>query len=188
LRSRADDTFWAARKLLRLSDEAIRAAVKAGKYSDPAAEKFLGDALIERRDKIGRIWLTIVNPVVDPKLAAAGTLTFENIAARYKFAAPAARYLAVWHRFDNKTGEATPIGQTEAPDERVAAPPGLPTASGTFVRVDISAAGGPHPSWAVPVYAYFKRTGSTWKLVGFNRLPQAPPMRPGLVGAEPLRP
>ena len=54
VRSRPDDTFWAARKLMAISDELIRAAVKAGQYTDPRAEQFLADALIERRDKIGR--------------------------------------------------------------------------------------------------------------------------------------
>jgi hypothetical protein len=186
VRSRPDDTFWAARKLAAISDEAIRAAVKAGKYSDPAAEKFLGDALIERRNKIARTWLTAVNPVSDPALAPDGTLTFVNVAAKYGVAAPASRYQAVWHRFDNATGEAVRIGQTEAAGERLPGPSALPSGNAAFVRVDISAAGGPDPSWAVPVHAYFKRTGDAWKLVGFERLPDAPPLRPGLVGAEPL--
>ena len=28
-----------------------------------------------------------------------------------------------------------------------------------------------HPSWTTPVQAYFQRTGTGWKLVGFERLP-----------------
>ena len=51
-----------------ISDDIIRAAVQAGQYSNPRAEQFLIDALIERRDKIGRVWLTAINPVVDPAL------------------------------------------------------------------------------------------------------------------------
>jgi hypothetical protein len=188
IRSRPDDTFWAARKLMALGDDVIRAAVQAGQYTDPAAEKFLADALIARRDKAGRAWLTAVNPIVDPALAADGTLTFENIAARYNFAAPASRYQAVWHRFDNATREVTRIGQTEAPSERIQAPAGLPAAPGSYVRVDISGAGGPNPSWAIPVHAYFKRTGAGWTFVGFERLPDAAAFRPGLVGAEPAAP
>jgi hypothetical protein len=184
IRSRPDDTFWAARKLMALTDDVIRAAVQAGQYTDAAAEKYLGDALIARRDKAGRAWLTTVNPVVDARLAADGTLTFENIATRYKFAAPASRYQAVWHRFDNATREVTRIGQMESAGERIQAPSGLPTAAGSYVRVDISGAGGPNPSWAVPVHAYFKRTTAGWTLVGFERMPDAPAFRPGLVGAE----
>lgn len=66
VRSRPDDTFWAARKLMALSDDAIRSAVKAGRLTDTRAEQFLAQALIERRNKIGGAWLTKVNPVVDP--------------------------------------------------------------------------------------------------------------------------
>ena len=36
-----DDTFWAARKLMAMCDDLIRAAVKAGHYTDPHAEDFL---------------------------------------------------------------------------------------------------------------------------------------------------
>jgi hypothetical protein len=36
------------------------------------------------------------------------------------------------------------------------------------------------------VHAYFRRLKEGWKLIGFDRLPDAPPMRPGLVGAEPM--
>jgi hypothetical protein len=184
VRSRPDDTFWAARKLMALSDELIRAAVKAGEYSEPRAAQFLGDALIERRDKIGRAWLTAVNPVVDPALAQNGVLTFQNAAVLHGFAPAPAAYQVVWHRFDNITGTVDRIGESQAAGERVEAPRPLPTATGSFVRADIGATGAPHPSWASPVHAYFKRTGNGWKLVGFERMPDAPPMKPGLVGAE----
>jgi hypothetical protein len=53
VRARADDTFWAALRVTAFSDEKIRAAAHAGAFSDPAAEKLLGDVLIKRRDAIG---------------------------------------------------------------------------------------------------------------------------------------
>ncbi len=187
IRSRPDDTFWAARKLAALSDDVIRAAVKAGKYSDPRAEKFLGDALIERRDKIARAWLTAVNPIVDPELGSTGWLTFHNAAVDRAGAKRPSGYKAVWHRFDNGTGEVTRITETSGTDERIRVPDGLPGAAGSFIRVDVAAADGPNPSWSKPVHAYFKRTAEGWKLVGFYRMPDAPAMRPGLVGAEPAR-
>jgi hypothetical protein len=187
VRSRPDDTFWAARKLMAVSDELIRAAIRAGKYSDPKAEQFLGDALIERRDKIGRAWLTVVNPVVDPALAGDGTLTVKNAAVQYGFAPAPSSYHVVWHRFDNTTGEVQRLGESESATERVSASGSLPSAAGAFVRADISATAEAHKSWASPVHAYFKRTADGWKLVGFDRMPTAPPMKPGLVGALPLK-
>jgi hypothetical protein len=195
VRSRADDTFWAARKLMALPDEAIRAAVRAGHLTDPQAEAFLAQALIERRDKIGGAFLTRVNPISDPALAADGTLTFRNAAVQYGFALAPARYVAVWHRFDNETGQTERIGETEGTSEKIAAPAGAlarttPESTrpggGAFLRVDISAAGGPHASWALPVHAWFRHSADGWRLVGFDRMPGAPPMRPGLVGAEPI--
>ena len=52
LHARADDTFWAARRVAAFTDEMIRAAVRTGSYSDPAAEALLADVLIKRRHKI----------------------------------------------------------------------------------------------------------------------------------------
>ena len=87
VRSRPDDTFWAARKLMALSDDLIRAAVRAGKYSDPRAAEFLAGALIERRDAIGKSFLVHVNPVVDPSLSSDGRLSFGNAAVQYRLRA-----------------------------------------------------------------------------------------------------
>jgi hypothetical protein len=185
VRSRADDTFWAARKLMALSDDLIRAAVRTGQLGDPKSEQYLADTLMMRRDTIGRAWLTSVNPVVDPALAADGVLTFRNAAVQHVGAPAPSSYTAVWHSFDNATGQTRRIGETQGTGEQVRAPAGLPDASGTFVRVDISSTGGAHPAWSAPVHAYFRRVGGGWKLVGFDRMPDAPPMRPGLVGAEP---
>jgi hypothetical protein len=186
VRSRPDDTFWAARRLMAMTDELIRAAVQAGKYSDPKAEQFLGDALIARRDAIGKSFLVAVNPVVDPALSRDGRLTFRNAAVQYGFAPAPSSYKVTWQRFDNATGGVEAIGETSGGADGVAAPANLPAAAGSFLRAEIAAVGGAHPSWASPVHAYFKRTGEGWTLVGFERLPGAPPMRPGLVGAEPI--
>jgi len=194
VRSRPDDTFWAARKLMALSDDLIRAAVKAGYYTDARAEDFLIGALIERRDKIGRAWLTAVNPVVDPELSESGELTFRNIAVDLSFAPAPAGYRVAWFRFDNTTGESTAVGDSTITNTRATAPSTalarvrpdttLSGGRGQFVRVDISASSEAFPSWASPVRAYFRHAENGWKLVGFERMPDAPPMRPGLVGAE----
>src|SRR5436190_2316335 len=77
---RADDAFWAARRVMAFTDDLIRAAVHTGQFSDPAAERHLAAVLIKRRDAIGRAYLPAINPVVDPSLDAAGRFSFGNAA------------------------------------------------------------------------------------------------------------
>jgi hypothetical protein len=168
---RDDDAFWAAQRVAAFSDEMIRELVHTGEFSDPAAEKHLADVLIERRNKIARIYLTAVNPVGALRLDAEGRLSFENAAVLAGVAEGPVRYRASWMRFDNATGAATPIASTESATTSMDAPPGIPAAPGTFIQVDIAAESAAHASWREPVRAHFRRTDAGWKLTGFRRLP-----------------
>jgi len=173
LNARADDNFWAARRVMAFSDEMIRSIVKAGQYSDPAAEKHLADVLIKRRDKIGQAYLPAVNPLVNFRLDESGALTFENAAVSAGFAtAPRGGYEARWYRFDNNAGTATPISSTTAPQGlKIQAPAALPAGKGEFVKVEVAAIDPPNSSWTVPVQVYFRRLAAGWKLVGLQRMP-----------------
>lgn len=168
LEMRDDDALWAARRVVAFTDELIRAAVHTGEYSDPAAEKYLGDVLIKRRDKIGSIYLTAVNPVVDPRLDAGGVLTFRNAAVDGGFAKAPEGYRASWFTFDNATGTTQKIGDTSGRDTRLD-PPGQRLSS-EFVKIEIGATGAPNASWQSPVNAYFRRAAGGWRLVGFERM------------------
>jgi len=174
LAARDDDNFWAARRVVAFTDEMIRAVVKAAHFSDPAAEKLMADVLIARRDKIGRAYLPKINPIVDVALDPSGVLTFANAAVDARAAeAPKGGYHAEWAAFDNATGQTRALGPgTSATALRMPAPSGLPTADGTYIRVALSAVTPAVGSWARPVHAYFKRTAGSWKLVGFERLPE----------------
>jgi hypothetical protein len=169
---RDDDAFWAARRVAAFTDDLIRAAVHTGQYSDPMAEKYLGDVLIKRRDKIKSIYLTAVNPVVAPRLDTNGRLTFENAAFAAGVASGPATYRTSWFRFDNATGETQPLSETQSATTTVEVPRGLPTTSGSFVRVDISVESEGHPTWRRPIQTYFRRDGQGWALVGLERLPE----------------
>src|SRR5262249_44678019 len=139
LRARPDDNFWAARRVMAFSDEMIRAIAKTGRLSDPAAEKLLADTLIARRDKIGKAYLTAVNPLVDFALDNSGVLTFANAAVAGRVASPPANgYTASWSTFANTTGEAQPIGgPTTSASARMQGPV-LPGADGTFVKIQVA--------------------------------------------------
>jgi hypothetical protein len=176
LHMRDDDAFWAAQRVMAFSDALIRAAVRTGQFSEPGAERYLGDVLIKRRDRIGKAYLTRLVPVVSPSLDAAGVLTFENIASRHALASEPRAWKTTWFTFDNATGESTPMGDVSAATPRLAAPAGLPSARGAYVRVDVSADHPEHPRWATPVHTYFRREAGGWRLVGLERQPDGQPV------------
>jgi hypothetical protein len=159
---------------MAFSDDLIRGVVKAGNFSGARAEAYLVDVLIKRRDRIGQVYLTRINPIVEPSLDARSVLTFGNAAVQYGFSHEPTGYTATWYAFDNATGESQRIGETTAAQPQVPAPEGLPTRAGSYIRVDLSANHPLHPAWKQPVHAYFVRQAAGWKLVGFERLPSAP--------------
>jgi hypothetical protein len=168
---RADDAFWAARRVMAFTDELIRAAVHTGQYSDPAAERHLATVLMQRRDVIGKTYLTAINPIVNPRIDASGTLTVENAAVATRVADAPTEYRAVWLRFDNATGATQQIAETRNATTTLTPPSDLPSANGSYIAIDISAAHSAYPSWAQPVRAVFRRTATGWQLVGLERLP-----------------
>lgn len=166
---RPDDGFWAARIVSRFTNETIRAVVDKAKYSDPRAAEYITATLIKRRDKVVKTWLAGVNPLVDFALSDGGDLTFANAAVDAGAAADPGGYRAGWSNFDNQTRESKQIGETTGTGTGLRAPAGLPSAPNSFIKVEIAATGGAHPSWKIPVRVFFTRTGQAWKLVGVER-------------------
>jgi hypothetical protein len=173
LHARADDQFWAARKLASLRTDLLRAAVAAGDFDDPTSEAFLVKTLAERRDAIARAYLTAVNPIADPVLTRDGLLTFENAAVDADVARAPESYVATWFAFENHTGKTTLVGETSSRSTTVAVPANLPNAAGTYVKVQLRSSGAPNAAWEKPVDAYFRMIGGEWRLIGFDRLPNA---------------
>jgi hypothetical protein len=172
LRARMDDKFWAARKLQAISPQMISELVSLGRFRDEIAEIAVAKFLIERRAAILRKYLVGINPIVDPVLDASGDLRFSNAAVDAGVAdPPAGGYAVQWFRFDNESGSKVALRMNEADDPDVSTPVGLPSATGSYVMAEIRAIGGAHPSWSVPVSAYFVREQGAWRLVGFERLP-----------------
>ena len=165
---RADDAFWGARLVAKFSDETIRAIVAKARYSDPAATAYIADTLIKRRDKVLRAWLTGVNPIVQPALAADGTLTFRNAAVDAGVATPVEGYDLSWTAFDNAAATlvGTPVAMRVA-DGRATMPDLL--RDRPFVAVSIRTAHSGYPAWAAPVTVYFRRDGAGWRAVGLDR-------------------
>ena len=128
-------------------------------------------ALAERRDAIGRAYLTAVNPIADPALDAdwrpdvperGGGCGLRDRARRLP-----RRLVDVRQHHRRERINRRDFG-LQSPSRASAGPFGL---SGVFIKVELSAAGGP-PSWQQPVRAYFRHRDGAWRLVGFERLPE----------------
>jgi hypothetical protein len=166
---RPEDAFWGARLVARFSDPIIRAIVEAVGYDDPRAAEYLTRTLIERRDKVARVWLTAINPVVDAALSADGALSFSNAAVTARAATPPDTYVVGWSRFNNDTGTHEPAGdEIRTRETRVTAPASL-LRDAEYVSAAIRAEHPEYPQWRQPVQVYFRRTGATWKTVGIHR-------------------
>jgi len=57
------DGFWGAKIVMSFTDEQIRAIVETGEYENQEDEDYIVKTLIERRDKTGRYWYSVVNPL-----------------------------------------------------------------------------------------------------------------------------
>lgn len=83
------DAYWAAKVVMSLRDDDLRALIEAGQYSDPAATEYLFQTLKQRRDKIGRHWFSRVNPLDRFELVhnqKGLTIKFVDLAAEYELA------------------------------------------------------------------------------------------------------
>ena len=166
---RPDDAFWAARIVHRFSDEAIRTVVAKARFSEPGAAEYMSSTLITRRDKVVATWLTGVNPIVEPRLAADGTLTFTNAAVSAGVATPPTAYTFTWSKFDNTAG--ADVGPTEdtrstLPDTRT---PAAILQGADFVSVSVRTLHPSFPRWERPIRIHFRRSAGGWEAVGLER-------------------
>jgi hypothetical protein len=166
---RPDDAFWAARVVSRFTSEMIRGVVEKAQYSDPRATDFMTQVLIARQKKVVAAWLNQVCPVIDPVLAANGTLTFANAAVDAGVATTPEEYSLQWFRFDNATNTRTPSGDPASVRAASAQAPAGLLASGDFVGVTIGARHTTYAGWARPATFFFRRGTAGWGLVGVER-------------------
>jgi hypothetical protein len=100
------DAYWAAKRVARFSDEAIRAVVATGGYRDPRQEAYLADTLIARRNKTVAACFRLLNPLDRFRLEGdegARVLAFDNLGERAGLGRAEA-YEYEWSAFDSVTG------------------------------------------------------------------------------------
>ena len=166
---RADDAFWAARLVARFSDEAVRAIVARGRYSEPGAADHIANTLINRRDKVLRAWLTGLNPVGEARLTSNGGLEFENAAVSAGVASPGGRYTLTWSRFDNAANAATGEPVETTATEKGSTAPAAVLKGAEYVTVAVRAFHPDFPAWEMPVTFTFRRVSNGWQAVGVDR-------------------
>ena len=153
------DEFWAAKKVMAFSDEAISAIVKEAKFTDQYAEGLLTDYLIKRRDKIGEVYFAKVLPLDSFKVSQ-GRLEFEDLQIKYGLTGNR-DYQVEWSSFDNSSEEHTPIGGATSfrlPDSAIGA------ANGSFFAAKIQA-----EDENKTVVVYLRKERSGFKVTGIER-------------------
>lgn len=160
LSRRAEDEYWAAKIVLSFTDEDIQALVETGEYSDPQTVEYLTKTLAQRRDKIGRCYLSKVLPLENFRILD-GALVFEDLAVRYGYRQDLEYHIA-WSSFDNEHGTFKPL--PDAADFR------LPNhfnsiVSGSYLAARIHASTDDRKA----VTLFLRKTGTTAEVVGLER-------------------
>ena len=150
-----DDGFWAAKQVMMFTEPEIRAMVKTADYSSEEGVEYLIRSLVQRRDKIGRSYFSMVLPI-DNLTIENGRLKFEDLAVKYGFHAPRA-FQYSWAAFDNETGARKII--SGAISERIPS-----NMRDGYAVVQIKSE---DPTKFVDVYV--RRRGSHWQVVGIER-------------------
>jgi hypothetical protein len=154
-----DDIYWAAKKLMTISDDAIRDIVKTGQLSDKEAEAWLTKSLIERKEIIGRKYLA--SPVaVDNFAVSDGQLVFEHLGQKYGYT-PAVEYQVKWFRFDNGSEKRTDLPGAEGRALPAAVRNAAPGSYWGAVITPANSQG--------MVTVYLRRTSSGHEVVGVER-------------------
>jgi hypothetical protein len=167
-----DDEFWAAKILMTLTDEDIRAVVSTGQYSDSAAEKWITKCLIERRDKIGSHYLSRVLPL-DSFRVENNVLEFEDLGVKHGFTV-ARSFEIHWSTFDNLRETSLAISGADSFQLPVQA---QSSQEGSYFLADIL---GNDPAKRVRVFVRQESAG--FKVIGVER------NWPGKKVAQPKRP
>ena len=190
LRTTLRDAYWGAKIVTSFTDDDIDAMVHTGGFTDPRAERYVADVLKARRDKIGRYYFSLLNPLERFSLmdtaSSEQALTFENLALSRRYApAEAATYRYIIRRhvrrgFDREVAPVVHI--VDAP--RITLSPSLvqtlqlqldgagdPTKDRSVATIEIQTSydGGAHWSKGVTAYLQFAPEAGRFHLIGLDR-------------------
>jgi hypothetical protein len=155
-----DDEFWAAKNVMAFTDDDIAALVSAGQYTNSRAEEWIVRCLIERRNRIGRTYLSRVLPLDNFRLESR-ELRFIDLEVAYGYVT-SREYTVQWSLFDNELERHTLV---DAPTNSFLIPNEIADLDeGAYVAGRIVAE---DPEEAVTVY--LRREVSGLRVVGIDR-------------------
>jgi hypothetical protein len=165
--ARPDDTYWGAKLVMAFREPEIRAILSTGEYSDPQAIEWLTRCLMERREKIGKLYLERVLPI-DYFSIRNQKLEFRDLSVENGFVPPR-NYQYRWFRFDNE-GEEPAVDEDDTRkeylEERTAAIPQelVNAPAESYCGVEIHAG-----DTRLRVTVYFRKHAGRLRLAGVER-------------------
>jgi len=172
VRMTARDAFWAAKILMRFTEEELHAIVETGRYTRPEDAEYFLRVLVARQRKAGAFGLSALNPLDEFQIAD-GALVFANLAEHHGFsAAGATRYRVTWSLYDNATGSVRrPLGETVTLDTTRAPLPRLePGSDGqVFLLAEIRSLNADRPAWQQRISIFLRPRSGGWEIVGVQR-------------------
>jgi len=158
-----EDALWATEIIMKFTDDIVRAIVHTGSIFNPEGEKYLSDTLIERRNKIERYYLSLLNPLSDFSING-NKIEFKNLGELAGLASQTS-YEYQWFRFDNEKDST----QTAGPRQQTASKSiDLPEGSSPYLMLTIRSINNTQPNWKKQVNVYL-RNDSNKKIVGIER-------------------
>lgn len=190
LRTTLRDAYWGAKIVTSFTDGDIDAMVHTGRFTDLRAERYVAGVLKARRDKIGRYYFNLVNPLERFSLVDTApskqALTFENLALSRGYAPTKTAVYRYTIRRYVRTGfdrEVVPVVHIiDAP--RILLSPSLvqtlrlqldraedPTKDRSVASIQIQTSydGGGHWSKGVMAYLRFDPEAGRFHLIGLDR-------------------
>ncbi|HET6897917.1 MAG TPA: hypothetical protein VFK70_06205, partial [Vicinamibacteria bacterium] len=159
---------WAGRIVSRFSDEAVRAIVHTGGFTDPEAEAHLAEVLLRRRDKVVAWTFRQVNPVGEfsiEEIEGRPVVTFRNLGEEAGLAAVES-YEYAWLRLDNATGATEALAGDRGTTFSRRLP--VPASEDAYLVLRLWTTSAGEPGWNRRVDVTLRREGG-WSVIGVDR-------------------
>ena len=167
------DKFWGAKLISRFTREQIRAAVEAGRFSDPRSIDYVTDTLIARQRVTEAYWFARVNPLDGFKVSSKADgveLCFDDLAVSNGLAVPSTTHYVVGTRdFDAREFGTHSVAPADASGRTCTPPFSLSSSRDGYTIVEIETSR-PNFSGRTIVHIAREPTSAALRIIGIWRL------------------